>query len=521
MAVRTTGGDFTVNPGRFYGIYAVLLAVILAVLAGIERLGASAGIVAALFLVFVLSSFAMIGLLSRTTRVGDYFVGRRIVPAPMNGAVIAAGGFATLLLLVMVGGLAGGAVAAALGGWAAALAILAFAAAPALRKLGAYTIAEFLAVRFASRGVRIAATATLVAAAFPVLVAMLDFAAWLASRYLGFGFEATVYLGAAAILSCSLIGGMRALTWTEFAQAIILLAASFVPATLGAGIFAGTALPAGAIPELRGLALAPPAPLADLGAAALAAILFSFTLGSAMLPPTLMRAVAAADPRAARRGYLWALPALAVLGIGLPAYAAFTLAGAAALSPTIAALIAAGALSAALAAAAALAQALAAGLAHDLYYRLIDRRAPAGRRLLAMRILLVATVSAAAFVALSPPFAILPLAALGLGIAAGGLAPALFAAIWWRRCTASGAAAAMAAGGGTALACGLAGQFASLAEWPLPGAGLAAGLLGLPVGLLAAILVSLMSPAPAPEADRLVDEIRRPRGDTMLSERPA
>jgi cation/acetate symporter len=45
------------------------------------------------------------------------------------------------------------------------------------------------------------------------------------------------------------------------------------------------------------------------------------------------------------------------------------------------------------------------------------------------------------------------------------------------------------------------------------------GLLGAPLGFIVMIVVSLMTPAPSKEMQALVDEIRKPRGKTVMEEK--
>jgi cation/acetate symporter len=46
------------------------------------------------------------------------------------------------------------------------------------------------------------------------------------SRFLGFDFTVGVFVGLGGILVCSLLGGMKAVTWTQVAQYIILIIAT-------------------------------------------------------------------------------------------------------------------------------------------------------------------------------------------------------------------------------------------------------------------------------------------------------
>src|SRR3546814_8435773 len=54
----------------------------------------------------------------------------------------------------------------------------------------------------------------------------------IASRFLGISFEVSVYVGLTGILLCSMLGGMRAVTWTQVAQYIVLIIAYLVPVVL-------------------------------------------------------------------------------------------------------------------------------------------------------------------------------------------------------------------------------------------------------------------------------------------------
>ena len=46
---------------------------------------------------------------------------------------------------------------------------------------------------------------------------------------LGIGFEVAIFVGLLGILVCSMLGGMRAVTWTQVAQYIILIISYLVP----------------------------------------------------------------------------------------------------------------------------------------------------------------------------------------------------------------------------------------------------------------------------------------------------
>ncbi len=188
----------------------------------------------------------------------------------------------------------------------------------------------------------------------------------------------------------------------------------------------------------------------------------------------------------------------------------------------VTALIAAGGIAAALAAAAALLAAAAAALGSDLYGKLLNPRATAGRRLIVTRLLIVALAALAGWFALHRADASFALAAAAPSIAAAGFFPAIILGIWWRRTTRLGALAGVVAGFGIVLihlllaergGPGILFGFGSAAVPPL-----AAGSYGLVIGFAVVIAVSLVTPVPDEERDAIIDAIRRPRRDAVLED---
>ncbi|OYX82961.1 MAG: hypothetical protein B7Y84_18950, partial [Azorhizobium sp. 32-67-21] len=50
---------------------------------------------------------------------------------------------------------------------------------------------------------------------------------------------------------------------------------------------------------------------------------------------------------------------------------------------------------------------------------------------------------------------------------------------------------------------------------------ISSALFGLPIGFGVMIIVSLLTPAPSREMQAFIDEIRKPRGETVLKEKSA
>jgi cation/acetate symporter len=231
----------------------------------------------------------------------------------------------------------------------------------------------------------------------------------------------------------------------------------------------------------------------------------------------------------------------------------------------ISGLVAAGGLAAALSTADGLLLAIANALSHDVYYKMLDPNAPTIRRLTVARVLLFFVAVAAAATAATRPSDILAMVGWAFSLAMAGNFPALVMGIWWKRTTAAGAICGIIAGFGlclfylvvtryfpgagvkyfgmTSLLNPLTGRpvIADLTAamalpnamemWPTLAHPLAnkvgwfdlnninCGLLGMPLGFLVIIVVSLLGKEPSKEMQAYVDEIRKPRGRTVLEEK--
>jgi cation/acetate symporter len=184
------------------------------------------------------------------------------------------------------------------------------------------------------------------------------------------------------------------------------------------------------------------------------------------------------------------------------------------LPPVLSGVVAVGGLAATLAAAGSLLFAVASALGHDLY-PIFDSQAPTGRRLITIRLMLIAVAVLAGWVAVSKPDAIVGLAAVSLSIAAAGLFPVLCLGIWWKRCTSLAALCGMLSGTGVAIFYFALIEGAGEKPWSFFGLtatgvpGFAAGVFGVPVAFLVAILVSSATPAET-ERQAAIGRIRRP-----------
>ena len=84
-AGKPEGADFLSNLGRIYGWYTGGFAAFVIFLAILEQVGVPNRIIGYLFVFLTIGVYALIGYLSRTAQVSEYYVAGRRVPAFYNG----------------------------------------------------------------------------------------------------------------------------------------------------------------------------------------------------------------------------------------------------------------------------------------------------------------------------------------------------------------------------------------------------------------------------------------------------
>jgi cation/acetate symporter len=113
-------------------------------------------------------------------------------------------------------------------GWTGGYCLVALVLAPYLRKFGQFTIPDFLAERYGGHLPRVIGVGAAILCSFTYLVAQIYGVGLIRSYLTGIAFELGIFLGLGGILVCSLLGGMRAVTWTQVAQYTIIVIAYLV-----------------------------------------------------------------------------------------------------------------------------------------------------------------------------------------------------------------------------------------------------------------------------------------------------
>jgi cation/acetate symporter len=223
----------------YYAMFTVGFVCFLISLAALEQEGMPRVWIGYLFMFATIVLYASLGVLSRTSNVLEYYVAGRRVPAMFNGMATAADWISAASFISLAGGLYlhGFDGLAYIMGWTGGYCLVALLIAPYLRKFAQYTIPDFLAARYGgdegsagSRVVRVLAVIATILVSFIYVVAQIYAVGLIASRFTGVDFSVGIFLGLASILVCSFLGGMRAITWTQVAQYIIILVAFLIPA---------------------------------------------------------------------------------------------------------------------------------------------------------------------------------------------------------------------------------------------------------------------------------------------------
>lgn len=648
------GGSRNKIDGAFL-LFGAGLAAIVLLLAMLGAIGLPDRVVGPLLIGFTLLAFAMIGLANRTMHAGEFFVAGRKIPAVYNGMATAAGWISAGGFLGLAGSfyLLGRDGLALVLGWAGGFVLAAVLLVPYLRKSGALTVPDFLAARYGGNPARLVGAVVLLCCCFLLAAAQFHAVGLVAGLVLGVDAETAVYAGLGVVLFCTMLGGMRALTWTQVAQYVVLALAFLVPAIWVSMAKTGIPLPYLAYGEaLRQVGTMEAAQSVVQGQSGPPAhdatnfllLVVCLAVGTASMPHLLMRSFTTPSVGAARFSAAWALLFVVLLCAAAPAYAAFARLAllelvASGLTPdnlpdkaawmmrwasidpnlveicgrpaadataiilacaergvstigvgdirlapgmivlaapdmigmpyVVSALVGAGALAATLAAAGALLLAIGNTLGHDIYHKMIDRRAPADRRLVVSRIMLLTAAVLAAHAASSRQSDLVSMVSWASSLAASGLFPALVLGIWWKRTNTAGAVAGMLVGFGVCLyylfatrygAVGFYEMWSSLssaspeagakfAELKTTWAGVSgeaqaaawvaldnhartianwwgvrdasAATFGVPAGFLVMIVVSRLTREPSRETRDFVEAIRIPGGWTVMEEKSA
>jgi len=216
---------------KYYSFYTGGFLAFVILLAIAEQMGMSRQWIGYWFLFATIALYAGIGIMSRTAEVSEYYVAGRRVPAFFNGMATGADWMSAASFIGMAGTLflSGYDGLAWVMGWTGGYCLVALFLAPYLRKFGQFTIPDFLAERYGGNIVRTIGIIAAITCSFVYVVAQIYGVGLITSRFTGLEFGVGVFVGLSGILVCSMLGGMKAVTWTQVAQYIILIIAYMTP----------------------------------------------------------------------------------------------------------------------------------------------------------------------------------------------------------------------------------------------------------------------------------------------------
>jgi cation/acetate symporter len=562
-----------------------------------------------LFLMLTIGMYAFIGIMSRTKHLDEYYVAGRSVPAIANGMATGADWMSAASFISMAGTLwlLGYDGLAYIMGWTGGYVLLALLFAPYIRKFGQYTIPDFVGARYGGNRARVVSSIAAILVSFTYVTAQVSGVGIIMSRLVGVDYRVGVVVGLIGVLVCSFLGGMKAVTWTQVAQYIILIIAYLIPVTMLSISLTGNPIPQlaygqalqnvdrlereqglatqytkpfttalsnqSAIDSARQLGLTPPElkTVTDWRGSPwnFLALTACLMLGTAGLPHILIRFYTVPSVKESRKSVGYALFFIFLLYFTAPAYAAFSrweilqnvvgqrvdslpawtanyertgllsindatdkggngdgilqygelkiggdlivlatpeIAG---LPYTVAALVAAGGLAAALSTADGLLVVIASAVAHDIFYKTLRPNASQKTRIAVGKGMILVGAALAALAAMPRLALIAQMVAWAFSLAAASFFPILLLGIFWKRANGAGAIAGMIGGLVVTI-------FYMVMNYFDPAFNLfgishvAAGIFGMPVNFALTIIVSLLTPAPPIEIQRLVESLRRP-----------
>src|SRR6478672_2752647 len=223
---------------RILALYTAGLCGTLALLAWAEQQGLARHWLGPLFLFTTVMVYAGIGIWGRTTDPEEYYVAGRRIPPLYNGMATAADWMSAASFISLAGGLylqgftgtegQPGGLAYVLG-WTGGFCLVALLVAPYLRGMGLYTLPDYFQVRYGGAWPRRMAALGAIACSFTYVIAQIYGIGLIASRLTGVQFEIGILLGLGGVLLCSFLGGMKAITWTQVVQYVVLLLAFLIP----------------------------------------------------------------------------------------------------------------------------------------------------------------------------------------------------------------------------------------------------------------------------------------------------
>jgi len=236
-----------VNPllGVYFGIFASLLVGIVLMALMLEQLGLEDHLLRALIAGGLVALLAGLALSTRSNSISDLLFAGRRVPAIFTGLTLSVTllGGTTIAALPGLFYLIGFDALFLTVGMTTGLVVFAILIAPYIRKFGAYSVPAYLGLRFASPMLRVVSSAIASVPLILLIVAELK-VALMAGSWLTELSPLVLNIALSLVLVLVLVsGGVRSLSWTSAAQAIVMLLAVLIPMMLIAVLMSQLPIP--------------------------------------------------------------------------------------------------------------------------------------------------------------------------------------------------------------------------------------------------------------------------------------
>ena len=175
-------------------------------------------------------------------------------------------------------------------------------------------------------------------------------------------------------------------------------------------------------------------------------------------------------------------------------------------------LVAAGGLAAALSTAAGLLLVVGSSVSHDLYFRVVNKKATEKQRLLVARIMIGVAVCCAGYFGINPPAFVAQVVAFAFGLAASSFFPIIVLGIFSKKTTREGAICGMIGGIVFTAIYIIQTKFMGVSNWFMGITPEGIGTIGMIINFIIAIVVSSFTKAPPQDVQDMVESVRIPRG---------
>jgi cation/acetate symporter len=277
-----------------------------------------------------------VAIYTHVTEVSEFYVAGRSIPPVANGAAVAADWMSAASFISMAGLIAvlGYDGAVYLMGWTGGYVVLALLIAPYLRKYGQYTIPDFIGDRYYSNTARGLAALATVFVSLTYVAGQMRGVGIVLSRFLGVPIATGIIVALGVVALVGFLGGMKAITWTQALQYVVLIIAYLIVTVAISVTLTGNPLPQMAL-VTNDIAVQLSqlqsdiqmgryiVPFENYTMLQVFTITLTLMIGTAGLPHVIMRFYTVPKASDARKSVGWALLFIAILYLSAPVLAIF------------------------------------------------------------------------------------------------------------------------------------------------------------------------------------------------------